>query len=195
VTLTSFPAACNSEAMAIRLAVAVVMCLCLNCVYYKGSEVPPTMGSVPPCEAAHLKCHLPVAGENVTVLLIIVIGKLVPSCIPVNTNKGRNVHAVETSRELFCKLSARHFALVSVFKVLQFFLTVEFNECLNCIGVVVFQQFGQNVLLDRIFFLKFFFLNCCGSDTTGVHNCFVKCSECGFAILPNVTAGEALFGS
>ena len=133
-----------------------------------------------------------VAGENVTVLLIIIVGKLIPRCAPINTNEGRNVKAVAISGQLFCKLSARHFALVSITEVLQFFLPVEFNECLDCVGIIILKEFSQDVILLGIFSQHFFLLNFGGSDTTRLQNCLIKCSECRFAVLTNISAGEAL---
>ena len=137
----------------------------------------------------------PVAGENVTVLLIVVVAELLPGCFPINTNEGRNVQAIAISGQLFCKLCTRHFALVSISEGLQILLSVEFNECLNCVGIIILKEFSQDVILLGIITQHFFLLNCGGSDTTRLQNCFVECSESRFAILPNITAGQTLRGT
>ena len=131
----------------------------------------------------------PVAGEDVTVLLIIIIGKLIPRCAPINTNEGRNVKTVAISGQLFCKLRTRHFALVSISEVLQFFFAVEFNESSDCISIIVFQEFINLLLIINIFCLQFLGV---GDNTTRLQNCLKKCSKSRFAILPNITAGQAL---
>ena len=136
-----------------------------------------------------------VAAENVTVLLIIIVAELLPGCFPINTNEGRDVQAVAISGQLFCKLCARHFALVSISEGLQILLSIECNECLNSVGIIILQEFSQDVILLGIFTQHFFFLNCGGSDTTRLQNCLIKCSECRFAVLPNVTAGQTLGGT
>ena len=88
----------------------------------------------------------PVAGEDVTILLIIIVGKLIPRCAPINTNEGRNIHAIAISHQLFCKICARHFALVSISEGLQILLSIEFNECLNSVGIIILKEFNQDVI-------------------------------------------------
>ena len=127
--------------------------------------------------------------ENVTVLLIIIIGKLIPCCAPINTNEGRNVQAVAISGQLFCKLRTRHFALVSISERLQILLAVEFNERSDCRSIVVFQEFINLLLIINIFCLQFLGV---GDNTTRLQNRLKKCSESRFAILTNITAGKAL---
>ena len=134
-----------------------------------------------------------VAAENETILFgVVVTLQVLPCCLPVDLNKSRQVYAVAVFGQLLGKLCSGHLTLIRIFKGLQAPFAKVLNERFHCVGVVVFQQFRQGVLLVRVFCEEFFLLNGGGGHAPCLQDCFVKSGKGRFAVLPHITAGKAL---
>ena len=137
-----------------------------------------------------------VTAENETILLRVVVTlQILPSRLPVDLNESRQVHAVAVFGDLLSELCSAHLTLIRILKGLKALFAKVFNERFHGVGVVVFQQFRQGVLLVRVLCEKFFLLNGGGGHAPRFQDCFVESSEGRFAVLPHITAGKALFGS
>ena len=136
-----------------------------------------------------------VVAENVTGQFGVIVTQFFPSLLPVDANKGGNIQAVAISDQLFCKLSARHFALVSISEGLQQSLSKVFNELLNCLRIIILKQFSEDltllgILLDQFIIALFFSFDL----TFRLKNSGEKISEMQ-ATVDLITAGAALFGA
>ena len=140
-----------------------------------------------------------VTGEDEPILLRVVVTlQVLPSCLPIHLYESGDVDAPAVFGELLGELCPAHFTLKGILETLQHPGAEVLNKRFDRVNAVVnLQKFLQGFQFVRIFVLceHFFLLLRCGGDATRLQDRFKERSECGFAILANVTAGEALFRS
>ena len=134
-------------------------------------------------------------GENVTGQFGEIITQFFPSILPGDANEGRNIQAIAISDQLLSKLSARHFALVSISEGLQILLSEVLNELLNRFRIIILKQFSEDITLLRILLDQFFIaLILSFQFTFCLKNSSEEISEMK-ATVDLITTGAALFGT